>query len=64
MRNIIHQRYYFGLDPRTSGLRALLVDESGLPITSSEGEYLVRNPFAALSASKNLFDEPATFHLI
>ena len=35
---------YLGIDLGTSGLRALLVDEGGLPIGSAKSAYGVSNP--------------------
>ena len=35
---------YLGIDLGTSGLRALLVDDTGLPIGSAEKAYDVSNP--------------------
>lgn len=35
---------YLGIDLGTSGLRALLVDESGMPVGSAEAHYTVSNP--------------------
>lgn len=40
---------YLGIDLGTSGLRALLIDEDGQPIGSSEAHYDVSNPHAGWS---------------